>query len=255
MKKIYFLGCFFIFIQLFELNCIDKKSEKLRVISNEKLTNEILMAHVFSDSIRDVSWIQNRSFSPHGSAANYSFLYILFRILDDFNPSSIIEFGMGQSTKLTSQYAAYKNTKSRLRIVENDLNWIEIFKKFIPDVENIKILNVPVEERIFKMHKTTGYKDLKSVLGDDKFDLVIVDGPLGRSHFSRISVLDLLSKNLSDTFVILLDDCDRIGEQETVEEIKKTLDKNKIEYGIAYYSGTKDQIIIYSKKLNFLKSI
>ena len=44
---------------------------------------------------------------------------------------------MGQTTKLTSQYAIYSNCK--LDVCEHDLEWINIYKKQLPNEKNINI--------------------------------------------------------------------------------------------------------------------
>lgn len=218
-------------------------------------TEEVKMAHVFEDSIRETDWLKSKSFSPSGSAANYSFLYILYRVLNDINPSSIIEFGMGQTSKMTSQYAAYKNLESRLYIVEHDELWIKIFKKHILLSNNIQIVHLPLENVTIDDFKTSRYKGLKDAVGNRKFDFIILDGPLGTKRYSRTNILELLEKNLSNSFVIIIDDCNRKGEQDTIDKVTKILQEQKIQYDFTYYIGTKMQMVIYSKDYSFLKSL
>lgn len=223
----------------------------------EDLLKEILMAEIFKGSLENVDWITSKNFSPFGSAASYSFLYILFRVLNDCNPSSIIEFGMGQSSKLTSQYANNNKKKNaHLFVVEHDLKWINIFKsQLLKEHGNVDILHLPIEERTIETFKTTAYEGLLKNIGDAKFDLLIVDGPNGRPRFSRIGILDLIPEHLDKSFVIILDDYNRIGEQDTGQEIFKKLDQNKILYGHTIYAGIKKQLVIYSKDYSFLHAV
>lgn len=47
--------------------------------------------------------------------------------------------GMGQTSKLTSQYVAYKNQNATLDIIENDADWIDIYQSQLPLNERVKI--------------------------------------------------------------------------------------------------------------------
>lgn len=78
---------------LYRINPSRKNEEIL--LQNNKFLREILFSSIFNDSIRNVSWIKDRTFSASGASANYSFLYILFKILDLVKPKSILELGMG----------------------------------------------------------------------------------------------------------------------------------------------------------------
>lgn len=240
------------------------KLPKATKLDDKKILKDLLlennMAHVFEDSINDVAWIRSKNFSPHGNAAKYSFLYILFRILNDVNPRSIIEFGIGQSSKLTSQYVAYgENKNSYLTLVENDSMWVDIFKKQLVDCDRIKILRLDLEDieipRGTQIFQTTIYKDLNKNIGDQKFDCIIVDGPHGTPHFSRVELFDLIEKNLADKFIIVMDDYNRLGEQETIQKVLEKLDNLSIPYDTTTYRGVSTQLIIYSPCYSFLKSL
>ena len=59
------------------------------------------------------------------------FFYVLTRILLDHEPKRIIEFGLGESSKLISAYLGYKNSDAEHLIIEQDEEWGSVFlKKF-----------------------------------------------------------------------------------------------------------------------------
>ncbi len=239
---------------------IDDLNKQMNLVKDQinrgiTLSSEVRMAEIFNDSVKDINWLVSKNFCPSGDAANYSFLYILFRILNECNPTSVIEFGIGQTSKMTSQYAAYKNKDSKLVLVENDQVWIDIFKNQIAQGPNIYFLKLPVESRIFKECETTVYKDLLPNLGDMKFDLIVCDGPRGCPRYSRIGVLDLIPNYLKESFVVIIDDYHRIGERDTAREVMARLDAHNIKYGRSIYRGNRAQLIIYSENLRFLKSL
>lgn len=226
--------------------------ECLMLSSIHRSTQEILWANVFRDSILSVEWVQNKSFSPSGAAANYSFLYILFRVLSECAPLSILEFGIGQTTKLTSQYVTYENKKSSLFLVEHDDVWINLFKKNIPENKNITICHFDIEQRKFEGFDVLAYKGLETKLKDIRFNVIISDG-MSSKRYSRSYVVGLVEKNLQDSFVMIFDDCDRVGETETAQMVMNKLSFLGVDYGMTAYEGSKKQIVIYSKNFNFLK--
>jgi hypothetical protein len=219
------------------------------------MSKECVMGEIFRDSINGIEWLRSKDFSPSGYAANYSFLYILFRVLNDVNPTSIVEFGMGQTSKLTSQYAAYKNANANLVIVEHDQKWIDIFKRQIPTTENIKIMNLSLEEREYNKSKTLVYSKLNQSVGLQKYDLLIVDGGDWAGQYPRIGVLDLIPQCIKDSFVIIFDDYSNEKIVNTTKEALVKLDANKIKYGTTLYAGIRSQFVIYSQDLNFLKEL
>ena len=119
-----------------KLNSINKE-----VYRNQRFVRELQYSNVFRDTINDSEWLINKSFSPNNSASNYSFLYILYRILNEIKPKNILELGLGQTTKMTSQYVSYfKN--SNLIVIEDNKQWVDIFSNFISLTNNIKLCHV-----------------------------------------------------------------------------------------------------------------
>src|SRR5690554_7298280 len=67
---------------------------------NNKILQELNWSNVFNNTISDSEWFKNKSISPGRSAVGYPLLYVLYRILNDVKPLNILEFGLGQSTKI-----------------------------------------------------------------------------------------------------------------------------------------------------------
>lgn len=223
-----------------------KKIEKL-----EQTNNEILFAHLFSDSIKTCPWIKDKSFSPYQGAANYSFLYKLFRIYDIIQPKNILEFGLGQTTKLTSQYVIYKNKLAKALVIDDNQEWIDIYKKQIPISKNIIIQKLNTENFKYKKSNTPAskYSDLKKIIKNKKIDLIIIDGPIGYGKdYPRTNILDLTT-NLSKDWIIIIDDAEREGEQNTIKLLEEMLNKNKIKFNSFYIESIKKQYFISSSKI------
>ena len=68
----------------------------------ECFLQELHYANLLQDSIKGSSLLKDQAFPLYDWVANYSFIYLLFRIFDKTTPQSILEFGLGQTTKVTS---------------------------------------------------------------------------------------------------------------------------------------------------------
>lgn len=54
--------------------------------NNQLHSKEVRYAIVFKDTINNCEWIKNTTFELNNGAANYSFMYTLFRILNEIHP-------------------------------------------------------------------------------------------------------------------------------------------------------------------------
>lgn len=214
---------------------------------------ELLLAQIFNNLIQSTDWIEDKKFIPVKGAANYSLLYILYVILENIAPERILEFGMGQTSKLTAQYAANKNQQASLQIIDHDKDWLDYFSAQLPSAKNIKLVHKPLKKFTLNGVESDKYEDLNDVTGDNKYNLIIIDGPWGFDRvYPRTNILDLIPQNLDKDFVIILDDAERVGEQNTAALIFKKLEENNIVYHTFYKTALKTQCVITSESLKFL---
>lgn len=216
---------------------------------------ELNFADLLHDTILNSSWLKDKSFSLHGWAANYSFIYMLYRILDNAKPLHILEMGMGQTSRLTSQYIANCNPQATLDIIENDANWIDTYKPQLAQGENIKIHHCDLEFFTYAGTECRKYKNLNEVIGNKKYDLIVIDGPWGaEQNLPRSNILDIIEENrLSEDFIIIFDDVERKGERNTVANTLKLLETKHIEYFTFRRDGIKNQQIITSISKSFIQ--
>ena len=239
------------------------KSEKITEQENHQLNtlqkiyrqnDELFKGMIFNNLIQNKDWVKNKDFIPTKGAATYSFLYILLLILDKIQPQNILEFGLGQTTKLTAQYAKFKNPNCNLQTIDHDENWINIMKEELPEAENINIIKRDLESFDLNNSANDKYYNLQEITENVQYDLIIIDGPFGFNRtYPRTNILDLIPQNLANDFIIILDDAERIGEKNTAKLIFEKLDSNNIKYGKFYQEASKTQLIIYSEKYQFLK--
>ena len=222
--------------------------------SNEhaKIQNdELRWGHIYNDTIRDKEWLKNLSVSPSKWAGNYSFLYILVRILSEYKPKSIIELGLGESSKIVSSFLTNELQSSTCLIIEHDLGWKEAFRLRFELGANSKVLHLPIKSKIIKGFQVNCYHNIEEKV-DGIYDLYIIDGPFGSLRYSRYDIC-LLAERLSrnDEFIIVIDDYNRIGEKETADHLISLLTAKGIKTHTGTCEGAKSQIIIATEKHRF----
>ncbi|MCL2128783.1 MAG: hypothetical protein FWH35_00320 [Treponema sp.] len=210
---------------------LNKKADGL----NRKIQT-VLNTQLFRDVIENCEWVKDKTFAPGGWDMDNAALYTLFHILNSAKPKNILEFGLGQSSKLLYQYTIFSENAKALT-VEHDNNWIDSFFNGLP--ENIKpnVKQLDKEIIIYNSIETLSYKNINKIIGEEKYDLIIIDGPFGSAHYSRSQIIAIVKNNLCSHFCIFMDDSERIGEKETIDEICKVLEEKKIEYLINNYIG------------------
>jgi hypothetical protein len=211
---------------------------------------EIKSALLFSSIIKDCEWLKYRSFSWVGWAMDSTALYTLFCVLNEMKPKNILEFGLGESSKLVHQYCAYYKNCEAVTI-EQDEEWVNFFNK-----RHSIAMNINIHELTITGDNVYLYKDIQKSITGKQFDFIVVDGPFGSSHNSRPQILELIPQNISPTFCIMLDDTNRIGETETYEALCEKLKDNNIGFCSAKYGeGEKSHTVICSADLKFLTSL
>ena len=236
-------------------NFIKKTDRQLNITSGVARENE--WAHIFNNTIFGSSWLRDPSFSPGRWAVGYQFLYVMYRVLNEVRPESILELGLGQTTKMISQYVA-KHTKVKHWVVEHDQNWIDFFSRNYPIPDRTSIVKLPWDFKPFKEAESVRcYKDFADVFKNRKFDFISVDGPFGgdMKMYARVDILSIIPKALSSDFVIMIDDTERPGEIHMIAELENKLQSAGIQYAKGTYQGEKKLTVICSMSLSFVKSM
>ena len=103
-------------------------------------------------------------------------------------------------------------------------------------------------------YESRTYRGFKSVIKGKSFDLVLIDGPLGSTHYSRPEILDIVD-NLDKSFVVLLDDMNRIGEREIWDMLKNKLKAKNILFQETIYKSDKQLGLLCSPDLGWLTTL
>ena len=214
--------------------------------------NEIHYAEITRDCTSCSDWLIKKDYTLTKGAANYSFIFILFKVLDEVHPKNILEFGLGQTTKVTSQYANFYSETS-LDVVDNNQQWIEIFSKKLNISPNMKIHHKDLIKFNLNKIESDKYESLDDIVQNKKYDLIIIDGPYGFERtYPRTNILDLIPNNIANEFVIILDDVERKGEKNTANLIFEKLNSSDIQYKTSYQEGVKRQLVITSLNYEYI---
>lgn len=227
----------------------------LKLSGLENQNKEIEWAHIYHDSIRGKKWIEKLPLNIGRWAGNYSFFYVLNRILSDYKPKSILDLGLGESSKFISAYLENYLLESTHTIVEHNEDWIRSFLANNSLSTRSKIHHCPLKEIDIKGNISNSYEGFNGkIIG--KFDLYIIDGPFGSERYSRYNILSLVEKMANnDEFIIIMDDTNRRGEQDTLHDIINCLDSLNIKYYQGDYQGNKALTLIASEKYKFTTSM
>lgn len=102
------------------------KKNRTYAEKSAKAADEAVYGLVFNNAISGSSWLLNQTFYPGRWAIGNPYVYVLYRVLNEYKPKHILE--LGQSTQMITQYVA-ADEKVRHRVVEHDEIWIDFFKK------------------------------------------------------------------------------------------------------------------------------
>lgn len=227
------------------------------IVDSKCSASEAVWAEIFNNTITDSVWLKNKVFSPGRWAVGYQYLYVMYRVLNEMHPKNILELGLGQSTRMISQYvAAFENVNHA--IVEHDWEWIDFFKNSYLLHSNSKIIQLEREMIHYDgVENVRVFKGFAQTFSNQQFDFISIDAPLGGDMkvYARIDVLSILPACLSPNFVIMIDDTERSGESNTVKKIKECLNRNEIKFKSGKYSGQKDCTLICAHHMGFLTSM
>jgi predicted O-methyltransferase YrrM len=175
---------------------------------------ELLYQHLFYQAAA-ANGLVLPALYPVQSAANYSLLYAILRAVSELPVRSILDVGAGQSTLLLNELSRC-NPHLSIDTLETNPTWAaRIQSKVRHRVHCVELARRRVRDR-----ETTAYADL-SVLGDQRYDLVVVDGPPGSKRYSRWGALEVLERSLGDDYLVIFDDAGRRGEEQTISDFMR----------------------------------
>ena len=221
------------------------------------MSEEAVWHHVLNGSLSKESGSDSLPLNLGRWAGGASFFYVLHRILQTTKPGYVLEMGLGESSKFISHHAAMEPSLKQHFIIEHDQKWIDNFaQNHVLDAKS----NIEFHDIEDRVGQTDGINGLAyAAIREEHWlnvDLVVIDGPFGRGEFARSNVLALVPfLNGSRPFVLLFDDSQRPGENNTINELMQRLDQASIKAHRAEYGGSKQCTVVCSEGHAWLKTL
>jgi glycosyltransferase involved in cell wall biosynthesis/predicted O-methyltransferase YrrM len=134
-------------------------------------------------------------------------------------PKVVVECGSGASTMWIGR-ALRRLGEGRLISLENSADWVAIVTGLLQQegLSSVEVRHAPMEPIQVAGHEQPWYS--ASALADvEKIDLLLVDGPPGRTNkLARYPAVPALRDKLRPGATIMLDDCHRRDEKETLRK-------------------------------------
>jgi hypothetical protein len=169
-----------------------------------------------------------------GAAASYGLLYLLFRTLDELEPGNIVEFGSGQTTLLIDRI---KKPGTSHVCYEHSPEW---HASIAPRLTSCDYRLRALEEQTIDGRRVSWYSGVEP----RSFDLLVIDGPPGTDRFSRFGCVDLIRSRVSDDFLIIIDDVQRRGEQDTAAHVVDLLRNRGLAFRVNQLRARTTQTVI-----------
>jgi hypothetical protein len=205
-------------------------------------------------------------FFVDGAAASPTLQLVLAKVLTLCRPTTVLELGSGQTTKLLAHYARSRPEVQILTIEENS-EWHRHLSATLGPPANHQYCASRLEPKEVTlpngrgMVSTAWYSQGEALLAGREFQLILVDGPTNSRRgdefvrYSRSGLIPHLPALLASSFVILIDDTDNYGYFLTARSMRESL----VAHGRAVYAfevhGVKSQTILCSPDWQFLRSV
>jgi predicted O-methyltransferase YrrM len=175
-------------------------------------------------------------FYPVRSAATYSYLYLLLRIAQELPPLRVLELGAGQSTVLLDRLA--RTLPLTCVTLESDSDWLARVRADVA----LDVRHAPLVPLTIRGYASSVY-DPQALSADERFNVLLVDGPRASPRRSRWGALQFLER-LEDDFLLVFDDAERRGELDTIGALLQVLDDRAVSYRTYLQRSINSQFLI-----------
>ncbi|RCS26235.1 hypothetical protein DUT90_10710 [Polaribacter sp. WD7] len=204
-----------------------------------KIKEKLLLKNNQEDILAKLSMssLLFKSYLPHSkSSLSYSSIRYLLNDIIINNRKRILEFGGGISTIYLAKLAQTSKTDLKIVTVDHDKVWIELLRNILKKEELLKyveLIYAPLSYNNFAIGNNKWYDAdiIKKNIENQKFDSVLIDGPLAyQKHIqmSRYPALPFIINYLNENNSIILDDTNRKGERIIINLWEKKFNLNFI---------------------------
>lgn len=172
-----------------------------------------------------------------GWSGSPDFLLKLVELVITDTPKYIVELGSGVSSVVLG-LALNKFNKGKLLSIDHEFDFAQKTKKLIEVnklEETVEVMYCPLTVYRYKESIWNWY-DLSNVNFEHEIDILVVDGPPRKlQDKSRFPALTILMDKLSSEATIVLDDANRINEQQVIKDWEFYLKENDFKFELCVY--------------------
>ncbi|MEO0393151.1 MAG: class I SAM-dependent methyltransferase [Pseudomonadota bacterium] len=205
---------------------LDRLEQRLDTIANGNINWGMIYATQQLENRQNLSYrlgVDEGWLPPtRGWAASPDFLMLIARLVAELDPTQVVECGSGVTSVVLSKLLSTK-PGARLLSFDHDAAFAQktaalLQERDLPGALAMTIASAPlvphqIQGQSFNWYATDGV-DIP-----DQIELLVVDGPIvtGDNLLARYPALPLLADRLTDRAVVVLDDANRVGEQQTLQ--------------------------------------
>ncbi|MBU6297932.1 MAG: hypothetical protein KGJ79_10255 [Alphaproteobacteria bacterium] len=205
----------------------------------EIVYRELLLRELARANVADV-------FYPVGGGANHSFMYVIARIMNEFDIHNVVELGAGQTSILLDRMRKATGRECTIRTIEHDAFWVDRIRS---QVEHL-VIHAPLRPAVAD-GVAIPYYDADSVVIGADVHLAIVDGPPASNpanRHARLGAFDLLKDSLAPDCVLVIDDWERAGEMRLARMFENHFRSHNFDYTMNTLRADKSQAILAAGK-------
>lgn len=208
------------------MSLLQKVHERFNIVnslmwaaSTTKPSMEVVYRELF---LRDLARLGlDDLYYPVGWAANHSLMYLIARCFIELPVVNVLELGAGQSSILLSQLNDRLKRDATIMTVEHDPQWADRIQRQVKH----RVVVTSLVSKTVDSHRIQHYEEYLDPSAH--YDFVLIDGPPANRNnetaFNRLGAVEVLAKNLAESFVLIVDDAERHGEDMLVELIRRKL--------------------------------
>lgn len=140
-----------------------------------------------------------------------------------YKPKSILEFGAGVSSQIFIDYSNENN--ANFINIENDDKWMTSHS-----IKHKLIEYSPYTIDDIEFNNVNYYENLTENIKDNKYDFVLIDGPIGWEQiyeYTRVQLLEIIPY-LADNCVVMVHDTQRHSAKNVLKIFENKIDKDYI---------------------------
>ncbi len=234
--------------QIIKDNAQENSGDATNNFCGNCMRSEIFWLMQYQYVAADVDWLPIKSIGSSNTSAEvgYAYLYILIRLLEEYHPKNILEFNIGQVTKISAQYASTHSAK--LTVLDHDRSRVEyLLHKWPIDWSGTEIHGAPLMDAQGYGISGWYYRNFQNVTDGKRYNVFLLKCPRGgdRCIKPHLDIMTKLLELIADDFAILIDHVEDEAVNKVYKRMKEIFEEHGIVYRNAIFSSTDRKVGLF----------